>query len=230
MFTRPRRTIQAKVKRMVKKLLRRTPPPKTLPPVRPNLGVQANEFGFTITGTSNLVIVVEACTDLANPVWSPLGTNTLIDGSSYLYRAFYALPPGSIAIGGQDMTGVDPSRRGIGMVFQSYALYPTMTVEKNMSFGLRIAGLPKAEIARRVVHTAGLLQLDALGAFDVALQFAADDHFAGAYLPLSDRRTSTRPGPGAHSAASCPDSQIESLTFEFTRRSARRLVTGTFSA
>ena len=52
-------------------------------PQAQNLGVQANQFGFTITGTSNLVIVVEACTDLANPVWSPLGTNTLTGGSSY---------------------------------------------------------------------------------------------------------------------------------------------------
>ncbi|WP_204271115.1 ATP-binding cassette domain-containing protein, partial [Escherichia coli] len=52
---------------------------------------------------------------------------------------------GSIHIGGQDMTEAEPSERGVGMVFQSYALYPTMTVEKNMSFGPRVAGVPKAE-------------------------------------------------------------------------------------
>ncbi len=69
---------------------------------------------------------------------------------------------GSIEIGGRDMSDVDPSRRGIGMVFQSYALYPTMTVEKNMSFGLRIAGLPKADIARRVARAAEMLQLQTL--------------------------------------------------------------------
>jgi multiple sugar transport system ATP-binding protein len=69
---------------------------------------------------------------------------------------------GSIAIGGRDMTGVAPSERGIGMVFQSYALYPTMTVEKNMSFGARIAGLPKAQIAERVARVAAMLQLEAL--------------------------------------------------------------------
>jgi hypothetical protein len=39
--------------------------------------VRTNRFGFNITGSSNLVMVVEACTDLANPVWSPVGTNTL---------------------------------------------------------------------------------------------------------------------------------------------------------
>ncbi len=48
-----------------------------------NFGVQTNQFGFTITGTSNLVIVVEACTNLVNAVWIPLATNTLTGGSSY---------------------------------------------------------------------------------------------------------------------------------------------------
>jgi multiple sugar transport system ATP-binding protein len=69
---------------------------------------------------------------------------------------------GRIEIGGRDMTDAEPSERGIGMVFQSYALYPTMTVEKNMSFGLRVAGTPKAEIARRVDKAANMLQLTAL--------------------------------------------------------------------
>jgi multiple sugar transport system ATP-binding protein len=56
-------------------------------------------------------------------------------------------PPASIEIGGKDMTWADPKDRGIALVFQSYALYPTMNVEANMSFGLRINGTPKAEIA-----------------------------------------------------------------------------------
>jgi len=69
---------------------------------------------------------------------------------------------GTVHIGGQDMTHADPSERGIGMVFQSYALYPTMTVERNLSFGLRVAGLPRAEIERRVARAAALLQLQPL--------------------------------------------------------------------
>jgi multiple sugar transport system ATP-binding protein len=69
---------------------------------------------------------------------------------------------GAIEIDGRDMSDTDPSERGIGMVFQSYALYPTMTVEKNMSFGLRMSGTPKAEIRRRVGRVAEMLQLDAL--------------------------------------------------------------------
>jgi hypothetical protein len=48
-----------------------------------DLSVRTNQFGFTIIGISNLVVVVEACTNLGNPVWSPVGTNTLTDGSSY---------------------------------------------------------------------------------------------------------------------------------------------------
>ena len=69
---------------------------------------------------------------------------------------------GSVEIGGRDVTFADPSERGIGMVFQSYALYPTMTVEKNMSFGLRISGMPKAQIAARVAHAAEMLHLEPL--------------------------------------------------------------------
>lgn len=69
---------------------------------------------------------------------------------------------GTVCIGGTDMTAAEPDKRGIGMVFQSYALYPTMTVERNMSFGLRVSGMAKAEIERRVQRTAQMLQLDAL--------------------------------------------------------------------
>jgi hypothetical protein len=47
------------------------------------VGVRTNRFGFTITGTSGLVIVVESCTDLAHPAWSPVETNMLTGGSSY---------------------------------------------------------------------------------------------------------------------------------------------------
>ena len=91
---------------------------------------------------------------------SGCGKSTLLHSIAGLVN----VSAGRIEIGGKDMTLADPSERGIGMVFQSYALYPTMTVEKNMSFGLRIAGLPKAEIGRRVARAAAMLQLqDLLG-------------------------------------------------------------------
>ena len=86
-------------------------------------------------------------------------------GKSTLLHAIAGLidvESGSVQIGGRDVTWADPKDRGIGMVFQSYALYPTMNVEKNMSFGLRVAGVAKAEIARRVERASKMLQLDAL--------------------------------------------------------------------
>ena len=49
----------------------------------PSFGVQTNGFGFIISWATNLSVVVEACTDLANPIWTPVGTNTLTGGSSY---------------------------------------------------------------------------------------------------------------------------------------------------
>ena len=69
---------------------------------------------------------------------------------------------GSIRIGGKDMTWAEPTDRNIGMVFQSYALYPTMSVEGNLSFGLRVKGTPKSEIQRRVLRAADMLQLTPL--------------------------------------------------------------------
>jgi hypothetical protein len=53
------------------------------PLVSASPGVKVGQFGFTINGTSNLVVMVEACTSLAKPIWSPVATNTLTDGSSY---------------------------------------------------------------------------------------------------------------------------------------------------
>jgi multiple sugar transport system ATP-binding protein len=69
---------------------------------------------------------------------------------------------GVIEIGGADVTWADPKDRSIGMVFQSYALYPTMTVERNMAFGPSISGIAKDEIARRVQNAAAMLHLGPL--------------------------------------------------------------------
>ena len=69
---------------------------------------------------------------------------------------------GQIHIGGNNVTWAEPSERGIGMVFQSYALYPQMTVEGNLSFGLRNAKMPKDEINKRVARAAEILQIEPL--------------------------------------------------------------------
>ena len=69
---------------------------------------------------------------------------------------------GQIHISGKNVTWAEPKDRGIGMVFQSYALYPQMTVERNLSFGLRVAGMPKPEIESRVKRAAEILQIEPL--------------------------------------------------------------------
>jgi multiple sugar transport system ATP-binding protein len=69
---------------------------------------------------------------------------------------------GQIFIKGKNVTWAEPSERGIGMVFQSYALYPQMTVRGNLSFGLKNAKVPKDEINKRVARVAEVLQIEAL--------------------------------------------------------------------
>ena len=83
-------------------------------------------------------------------------------GKSTLLRMIAGLEEitsGEMIIDGQRVNDVPPSKRGIAMVFQSYALYPHMTVYDNMAFGMRIAGESKDEIDRRVRAAAGILQL-----------------------------------------------------------------------
>ena len=69
---------------------------------------------------------------------------------------------GQIFIKDKNVTWEEPKDRGIGMVFQSYALYPQMSVEKNLSFGLQVAKVPKEEIDKRVRRAAEILQIQPL--------------------------------------------------------------------
>jgi len=84
-------------------------------------------------------------------------------GKSTLLRMIAGLEEtneGEIFIGGANMTDEEPADRGVAMVFQSYALYPHMTVADNMSFGLRMTRRPKEEIADKVGRAAKILQLE----------------------------------------------------------------------
>ncbi|MCP4380535.1 MAG: ABC transporter ATP-binding protein [Hyphomicrobiales bacterium] len=86
-------------------------------------------------------------------------------GKSTLLNAIAGLldiDAGQIWIGDKNVTWKEPKDRGIGMVFQSYALYPRMTAEGNLTFGLRVARVPKSEIERRVKATSELLQIEPL--------------------------------------------------------------------
>lgn len=80
-----------------------------------------------------------------------------------LIAGFEALDDGAITIDGDDITGLDPAERNIGMVFQNYALFPHMTVARNVGYPLAMRGVAKAEIAKRVAETLALVELPEYG-------------------------------------------------------------------
>jgi ABC-type sugar transport system ATPase subunit len=86
-------------------------------------------------------------------------------GKSTLLRLIAGLESvsvGDLSIAGKRMNDVEPSRRGIAMVFQSYALYPHMTVYKNLAFGLKLAKTEQSEADRRIREAARMLQIEQL--------------------------------------------------------------------
>ncbi len=86
-------------------------------------------------------------------------------GKSTLLRSIAGLErpsAGRISIGGNDVTYWPPARRGVSMVFQSYALYPHMTVRENIAFGLKVAKVPAGEIGAKVGNAAAILQINHL--------------------------------------------------------------------
>jgi ABC-type sugar transport system ATPase subunit len=86
-------------------------------------------------------------------------------GKSTLLRAIAGLDPadgGRVLIDGRDQADVPPARRGVAMVFQSFALFPHLSVERNIAFGLRARGEAAATVAERVRETAEALRLDGL--------------------------------------------------------------------
>jgi multiple sugar transport system ATP-binding protein len=86
-------------------------------------------------------------------------------GKTTLLRMIAGLEPvssGQILIGNRNVTHLPPRRRDIAMVFQNYALYPHMSVRKNLGYGLQVRGMPKREVARRVDGVARMLGLEEL--------------------------------------------------------------------
>jgi putative spermidine/putrescine transport system ATP-binding protein len=87
-------------------------------------------------------------------------------GKTTLLRAvsgFVPVSSGQISVGGRDITHQPPDRRGMAMVFQSYALWPHMTTAQNLGYGLRLRQVAKPEIARRVAEILTMLKLDGFG-------------------------------------------------------------------
>jgi sulfate/thiosulfate transport system ATP-binding protein len=88
-------------------------------------------------------------------------------GKSTLLRLIAGLETpdqGRVFIDGQDVTALSPQHRNVGFVFQSYALFKHMTVADNIAFGMKIRGLPKAQVQKRVAELLGLVQLPEYGA------------------------------------------------------------------
>ncbi|ETA50117.1 ABC transporter ATP-binding protein [Ponticoccus alexandrii] len=89
---------------------------------------------------------------------SGCGKSTLLN----MIAGLEGITSGEISIKGRVVNGVHPSKRNIAMVFQSYALYPNMTVGQNMTFGLEMHGVPKAERDKALADVAKLLQIEQL--------------------------------------------------------------------
>jgi putative spermidine/putrescine transport system ATP-binding protein len=96
-----------------------------------------------------------------------------------ILAGFVAASTGSVTIGGRDVTGTPPERRGIGLVPQDYAIFPHLTVFENVAFGLKVRKVPKDEIRRRV---------------DASLAQVGLSEHAGKHRPV--RRTAAARGPG----------------------------------
>ncbi|HUQ36323.1 MAG TPA: ABC transporter ATP-binding protein [Aestuariivirga sp.] len=109
----------------------------------------------------DVVIIPGASLDIKNGEFvvfvgpSGCGKSTLLR----MIAGLEDLTSGAILIDGKDMTEEAPSKRGLSMVFQSYALYPHMSVRGNISFGLKMAGMPKNEIEAKVAKAAATLNL-----------------------------------------------------------------------
>ncbi|PZX16957.1 multiple sugar transport system ATP-binding protein [Palleronia aestuarii] len=115
----------------------------------------AKAFGsLTVIPDLSLHVPDKSFTVLVGP--SGCGKSTLLRLIAGLERP----TRGTVRIGGEDVTTKEPSKRGISMVFQSYALYPHMSVARNIDFGLRITGVSKEEREARVAEAARILALE----------------------------------------------------------------------
>jgi len=111
-----------------------------------------------VTVLENLNLAVEKGDFLVLLGPSGCGKTTLLN----LLAGLLEVTDGRITIGDRDVTDLDPKDRGLAMVFQSYALYPTKTVYGNLKFGLAAAKLDREEVERRITWAARLLQIEPL--------------------------------------------------------------------
>jgi spermidine/putrescine ABC transporter ATP-binding subunit len=113
-----------------------------------------------VTAVDNVTLDIKAGEFFALLGPSGCGKTTLLR----MLAGFEIPTEGQVLIDGQDMAGIEPNKRPINMVFQSYAVFPHMSVADNVAYGLKIDGVAKAERAARVQEALDLVQLGTLGA------------------------------------------------------------------
>jgi len=116
----------------------------------------SKRFGTVVTAVDNVSLQITEGEFFALLGPSGCGKTTLLR----MLAGFEVPSEGTISIDGQDMEGVDPNRRPVNMVFQSYAVFPHMKVFDNVAYGLKVTGVEKSEIRTRVDEALGLVQLD----------------------------------------------------------------------
>src|SRR5262245_34444177 len=123
------------------------------------LDVSDLEVGYGAVGVLNRVSVhVEPGAFVALLGASGCGKTTLLRAIS----GFVAVRAGRISVAGRDITHLPPDQRGMAMVFQSYALWPHMTMAQNIGYGLKLRNVAKDKIAARVAEVVAMLKLDGL--------------------------------------------------------------------
>ena len=119
----------------------------------------SKRFGNVVTAVDDVSLDIKEGEFFALLGPSGCGKTTLLR----MLAGFEIPTEGSITIDGKNMEGVDPNRRPVNMVFQSYAVFPHMKVFDNVAYGLKLTGVAKDEIRKRVEEVLGLVQLDGFG-------------------------------------------------------------------
>ena len=121
-------------------------------------GLSKSFNGFIAVNNLNLDIERGEFVSLLGP--SGCGKTTTLQ----MIAGFLEPSSGSVKLNGKDITSIKPEARGMGVVFQSYALFPHMTVAENVGFGLEMRGLKRKEREKQIEQTLELVRLDGLGA------------------------------------------------------------------